>query len=83
MIPNPCIEVAPSPVERPSVPPWFAEVVIIVQDLANKGLLEAFARSASVGCANASAPMSLSISLACCQLVAHPVGRATFQGIYH
>ncbi len=43
MIPNPCIEVQTSPVDRPSVPPWFAEVVIIVQHLATQGLLDAFA----------------------------------------
>jgi hypothetical protein len=43
MIPNPCIEVHTSPVDRPSVPPWFAEVVIIVQHLATNGLLETFA----------------------------------------
>ncbi|WP_165423112.1 hypothetical protein [Ktedonosporobacter rubrisoli] len=29
MIPKPCIEVQTSPVERPSVPPWFAEAVIL------------------------------------------------------
>jgi hypothetical protein len=43
MIPNPCIEVRTSPVDRPSVPPWFAEVVIIVQHLATNGQLDAFA----------------------------------------
>src|SRR5260370_18604335 len=43
MIPNPCIEVHTSPVDRFSVPDWFAEVVIIVQHLATKGLLDAFA----------------------------------------
>lgn len=43
MIPNPCIEIQTSPVARPSVPPWFAEVVIIAQHLATKGLLDAFA----------------------------------------
>ncbi len=43
MIPNPCIEVHTSPVNRPSVPVWFAEVVIIVQHLAANGLLDAFA----------------------------------------
>jgi len=43
MIPNPCIEVHTSPVDRPSVPPWFAEVVIMVQHLATKGQLDAFA----------------------------------------
>src|SRR5512135_1395161 len=44
MIVNPCIEVQTSAVERPSVPPWFAEVVVMVQHLASKGLLEAFAQ---------------------------------------
>src|SRR5260370_38529692 len=44
MIPNPCIEVQTSPEARPSVPPWFAEVVIIAHDLTTKGQLEAFAQ---------------------------------------
>ena len=44
MIPNRCIEVHTSPVDRPSVPPWFAEMAIIVQHLATKGLLDAFAQ---------------------------------------
>jgi hypothetical protein len=43
MIPNPSIEVQTSPVDRPSVPAWFAEVVILSQHLATKGVLEAFA----------------------------------------
>src|SRR5213082_4260502 len=43
MIPNPCIEVQTSPEDRPSVPAWFAEVVIMTQHLAAQGLLEAFA----------------------------------------
>ena len=43
MIPNPCIEVQTSPGDRFSVPPWFAEVVILTQHLATKKLLEAFA----------------------------------------
>src|ERR1700730_17180007 len=43
MIPNPSIEVQTSPVDRPSVPAWFAEVVILSQHLTTKGLLEAFA----------------------------------------
>jgi hypothetical protein len=43
MISNPCIEVQTSPVDRPSVPAWFAEVVIIAQHLATTGLLDAFA----------------------------------------
>src|SRR5712692_2742064 len=44
MIPNPCIEVQTSPEARPSVPPWFAEVVIIAHYLTAKGQLEAFAQ---------------------------------------
>ena len=44
MIPNPCIEILTSPMDRPSVPEWFAEVVIVVQHLATRGLLDAFAR---------------------------------------
>ena len=43
MIPNHCIEVQTSPVDRPSVPEWFAEVVIMARHLATKGLLDAFA----------------------------------------
>jgi hypothetical protein len=42
MIPNPCIEVQTSPLDRPSVPAWFAEVVMITRHLATKGLIEAF-----------------------------------------
>jgi len=42
MIPRQCIEVQPSPLERPSVPLWFAEVAILSQHLATKGLLQAF-----------------------------------------
>jgi hypothetical protein len=44
MIPNECIEVQTSPLDRPSVPAWFAEVVMIASHLATKGLLEAFAQ---------------------------------------
>jgi hypothetical protein len=43
MIPNSSREVQTSPVDRPSVPAWFAEVVILSQHLTAKGLLEAFA----------------------------------------
>jgi hypothetical protein len=43
MISNSCIEVQTFAKDRPSVPAWFAEVVIIVQHLATKGLLDAFA----------------------------------------
>src|SRR6266536_4500039 len=44
MIPNPCIEVQTSPEARPSVPPWFAEVVILAHDLTAKWQFEAFAQ---------------------------------------
>jgi hypothetical protein len=42
MIPNHCIEVQTSPLDRPSVPRWFAEVAILAQHLSTQGLLEAF-----------------------------------------
>jgi len=42
MIPDPCIEVHTSPVNRPSVPAWFAEVVIVARHLAKKEVLDAF-----------------------------------------
>ncbi|HEY6409007.1 MAG TPA: hypothetical protein VIY29_16220 [Ktedonobacteraceae bacterium] len=42
MIPKQCIEVQTSAVDRPSVPPWLAEVTLLAQHLATKGLLEAF-----------------------------------------
>ncbi len=44
MIPNRCIEIQTSPLDRPSVPDWFAEVVMIARHLEAKGLLEAFAQ---------------------------------------
>ncbi len=44
MIPNECIEVQTSSLARPSVPAWFAEVVMIVRHLETKGLLKAFAQ---------------------------------------
>jgi hypothetical protein len=43
MIPSPCIEVQTSSQDRPSVPAWFAQVVIMAQHLRTKGLLDAFA----------------------------------------
>lgn len=43
MIPNPCIEVQTTPSDRPSVPAWFAEVVLVARHLETKGLLDAFA----------------------------------------
>jgi hypothetical protein len=65
MIPNPSTLVQTSPVERPSVPPWFAEVAIMAQHLASKGLLEAFARAGCVWCGDASATMKSSIFSPC------------------
>jgi hypothetical protein len=61
MIPNECIEVQTSPLDRPSVPAWFAEVVMIVRHLASKGLLEAFARASCAWSEVASVAMSPSI----------------------
>jgi hypothetical protein len=43
MIANPCIEIHTSVEDRPSVPAWFAEVVIIPGHLAEKGQIDAFA----------------------------------------
>src|SRR5258706_10110749 len=43
MIPDSCLEVHTSPCDRPSVPAWFAEVVIIAGHLAKKEVLDAFA----------------------------------------
>jgi hypothetical protein len=44
MIPDSCIEVHTSPLDRPSVPAWFAELVIIARHLAKKEVLDAFSR---------------------------------------
>src|SRR3989440_8422297 len=44
MIPNPCIEIQTTPEDRPSVPAWFAEVVIVARHLEKKGLLDLFAQ---------------------------------------
>jgi hypothetical protein len=43
MIPDSCIEIHTSPVDRPSVPAWFAEVVLVARHLAKKELLDAIA----------------------------------------
>ena len=65
MIPNPCIEVQTSPEARPSVPSWFAEVVLLAHDLTTKGQLEAFARAESVSYEDVSAGMNPSIFWPC------------------
>jgi hypothetical protein len=49
MIPNECIEVQTSPLDRASVPVWLAEVVMIARHLATKGLFEAFAQQVRLG----------------------------------
>jgi hypothetical protein len=43
MVSNLCIEVQTSSDERPSVPAWFAEVVMVAQHLTTTGLLDAIA----------------------------------------
>jgi hypothetical protein len=43
MVSNPCIEVQTTPEDRPSVPEWFAEVVIMARHLSSNGVLDAFA----------------------------------------
>ncbi len=43
MIPDSCFEVHTSPCDRPSVPAWFAEVVIIARHLVRKEVLDVFA----------------------------------------
>ena len=45
MIPNLCIEIHTTTEERPSVPPWFAEVVIVASHLSKRGLLQTFAQT--------------------------------------
>lgn len=61
MIPNPCIEVQTSPLDRPSVPEWFAGVVMMARHLATQGLLAAFARAGCAWCEDASGAMKPSI----------------------
>ena len=65
MISNECIEVQTSPLDRASVPAWFAEVVMIARHLASKGLFEAFARASCTWCAGASERMNPSIFSRC------------------
>jgi hypothetical protein len=42
MVSNSCVDIQTTAEHRPSVPAWFAEVVILSQHLATNGLLEAF-----------------------------------------
>ncbi|HLX59554.1 MAG TPA: hypothetical protein VKR83_21250, partial [Ktedonobacteraceae bacterium] len=41
MIPNACLEVQTSAVDRPSVPAWLAEVTLLAQHLSRRGVLDA------------------------------------------
>ncbi len=65
MIPDSCIEVHTTPLNRPSVPVWFAEVVILARHLATTGLLEAFADQVHLrrGRFGTYSPTSLNVSL--------------------
>jgi hypothetical protein len=65
MIPNGCIEIQTSPLDRASVPSRFAEVVMIAHHLASQGLLEAFTRARCVWCEGASAAMNPLIFSGC------------------
>ncbi len=65
MIPDSCIEVHTSPLDRPSVPAWFAEVVIMARHLAKKEILDSFALSACVWYVGTSAAMNLLIFSPC------------------
>lgn len=40
----PAVEIQTTPTERPSVPPWFAETVILARHFLQQGLLEAIAQ---------------------------------------
>jgi hypothetical protein len=49
MIANPCIEVRTSWEDRPAVPAWFAEVVLIAQYLSQRGGLAALSQQGQLG----------------------------------
>ena len=65
MLPNECIEVQTSRLDRASVPAWFAEVVMIARHLATKGLFKAFARAEFAWYEDASGAMNPSIFSHC------------------
>src|SRR5262245_1195594 len=41
-VPHPCVDIHTTPTPQPSIPPWFAEIVLIASYLRGHGLLEAF-----------------------------------------
>jgi hypothetical protein len=40
-IPHPCVDIHTTPAPQPSLPPWFAEIVLITGHLRSHGLLDA------------------------------------------
>jgi len=40
-VPHPCVDIHTTPAPQPSIPPWFAEIVLIAGYLRSHGLLEA------------------------------------------
>lgn len=40
-VPHPCVDIHTTPAPQPSIPPWFAESVLIAGYVRNRGLLEA------------------------------------------
>ncbi len=40
-VPHPCVDIHTTPTPQPSIPPWFAEIVLIAGHLRSHGLLEA------------------------------------------
>ena len=41
-LPHPCVDIHTTSAPQPSIPPWFAEIVLIAGYLRGHGLLEAF-----------------------------------------
>src|SRR5215469_10197541 len=40
-VPHPCVDIHTTPTPQPSIPPWFAEVVLLAGHLRSHGLLDA------------------------------------------
>jgi len=49
MIPDSCIEIHTSPSDRPSVPAWFAEVVIMARHEGSEGATGCLRASSALG----------------------------------
>lgn len=39
-VPHPCVDIQTTPAPQPSIPPWFAEIVLIAGYLRSHGLLD-------------------------------------------